>query len=205
MTKKILIIDDNEDILFAMSAICDYEDWISYTAVNVIEGIKILKAEKPDVVLIDYHMPMINGIEGVKKIRKIDDSIPIIVLTIEEDQDVADEFMSAGASDFALKPIKAPDIISRINVHLRLKKSIETVKKVTTDYSKGISDDTLDKITRYMGKEDKYLPINTIAKNTGLAYQTVHRYLQYMISEDQVELLYEYGDIGRPQHKYKLN
>lgn len=205
MTNKILIIDDNEDILFAMSAICDYEDWISYTAVNVIEGIKILKAEKPDVVLIDYHMPLINGIEGVKKIREIDDSIPIIVLTIEEDQDVADEFMSAGASDFALKPIKAPDIISRINVHLRLKKSIETVKKVTTDYSKGISDDTLDKITRYMEKEDKYLAINTIAKNTGLAYQTVHRYLQYMISEDQVELLYEYGDIGRPQHKYKLN
>jgi two-component system response regulator DctR len=45
--------------------------------------------------------------------------LPILVLTVDERQELADQFLTAGATDFALKPIKAPDLISRINVHLR--------------------------------------------------------------------------------------
>ena len=53
-------------------------------------------------------------------LRALSHTVPIIVFTIDESQEVADQFLQAGASDFALKPIKAPDIISRIKLHLRL-------------------------------------------------------------------------------------
>ena len=52
-------------------------------------------------------------------LRALSHTVPIIVFTIDESQEVADQFLQAGASDFALKPIKAPDIISRIKLHLR--------------------------------------------------------------------------------------
>ena len=204
MSKKILIIDDDKQILYAMSAICQYQNWIPITACNVEEGIKKYKDKKPDIILIDYHLPVISGIEGVKKLRKIDKDIPIIVLTVEEDQKVADKFIKVGASDFALKPIKAPDIISRINVHIRLKKSIEDSIRGFDDYTKGISQETLEIIQRYMDEEDNYYSINNIAKATGLAYQTVHRYLQHMENEEIVEVSYKYGKVGRPQKRYKL-
>ncbi len=204
MSKKILIIDDDKQILYAMSAICQYQNWIPITACNVKEGIKKYKDKKPDIILIDYHLPVISGIEGVKKLRKIDKDIPIIVLTVEEDQKVADKFIKVGASDFALKPIKAPDIISRINVHIRLKKSIEDSIRGFDDYTKGISQETLEIIQRYMDEEDNYYSINNIAKATGLAYQTVHRYLQHMENEEIVEVSYKYGKVGRPQKRYKL-
>ena len=51
-------------------------------------------------------MPGINGVEGVQMLRALSHTVPIIVFTIDESQEVADQFLQAGASDFALKPIK---------------------------------------------------------------------------------------------------
>ncbi|KAJ48709.1 hypothetical protein BD780_000069 [Clostridium tetanomorphum] len=201
---KILVIDDDKEILFAISAICEYQGWIPLTASSVQEGVEKFKEIKPDIVLIDYHLPKTNGIQGVKMLKKISNNIPIIVLTIEENEKVAYEFMKAGASDFALKPIKALDIIARINVHLRLKETIENVNKNINDYSKGISIETLEKIQNYMSGLSGYISINNISKNTGLAYQTVHRYLQYMIEKGKVEVNQSYGKIGRPKQSYKF-
>lgn len=210
MSTKILIIDDDKEILFAMTAICEYKDWISITATSILEGIKKFKNYNPDLVLIDYHLPIVNGIEGVKKLRKINATIPIIVLTVEEDQNVADNFMSAGASDFALKPIKAPDIISRINVHLKMKDTMSSNTINDCEYFKGITNETLEIIEIYMNKYNnsnkdmEYYSINEIAKGTGLAYQTVHRYLQHMEEENKVEINYKYGKVGRPQKRFKI-
>lgn len=204
MNKKILVIDDDKEILFSMSAICEVAGWAPIVALNIKEGILKFKSQKPDVILIDYHLPVINGIEGTKMIRAIDPFIPIIVLTVEEDQEVANMFIEAGASDFALKPIKAPDIISRINVHLKLIESMETSNKPSEDYVKGISMDTLAKIEESMRLQDKYLTINEIAKHSNLSYQTVHRYAYHMESEDKVDIMSKYGKVGRPKKKYKL-
>ena len=51
---------------------------------------------------------------------------------------------------------------------------------------------------------NKYLSINNISEGTELAYQTVHRYLQYMEDQGKVEVLYKYGKIGRPSKRYKV-
>lgn len=63
---KILVIDDDKEILFAISAICEYQGWIPLTASSVQEGVEKFKEIKPDIVLIDYHLPKTNGIQGLK-------------------------------------------------------------------------------------------------------------------------------------------
>lgn len=200
---KILIIDDNEDILFALSAICDFKGWKSITATRVVDGIQKFKDVVPDIVLIDYHMPVINGIVGVQKIRELSKEVPIIVLTVEEKQEIADAFMEVGASDFALKPIKAPDLISRINVHLKWIDQISSRKNGYRDYAKGINIGTLNIIEDYMTMKKSEYTISKIAKDTGLAYQTVHRYLQHLISYGVVVVDQHYGKVGRPKQVYR--
>ena len=79
-------------------------------------------------------------IRYLKLLRKQSASVPIIVFTIDESQTVADTFLAAGASDFALKPIKAPDIVSRIRLHLRFAGQ----NRPEPALSKGISGGTLD-------------------------------------------------------------
>lgn len=200
---KILIIDDNEEILYALSVICEYKEWIPITATTVDDGIKKFKEKDIDIVLIDYHMPRINGIVGVKMLRKLSKIVPIIVLTVEEKQAIADEFMEVGANDFALKPIKAPDLIARINVHLQLVLASKKNSQAYKEYTKGINQATLSLVEDCMVDEKGFTTIAQISKKSGLAYQTVHRYLQHLILYGKVDVNQTYGKVGRPKQEYK--
>lgn len=199
----ILCIDDDEQIRYTFDQLFQFQGWTSITAASVEEGLRMFRQERPDIVLIDYHMPVINGVEGVSRLRKMSDSVPIIVFTIDESQAVADAFLAAGASDFALKPIKAPDILSRIKLHLQLLSSIDNAQtKPRSEVAKGMSRGTLDLIESTLKKQAQHVTANEIADQSGLAYQTVYRYLQHLAAEEKVELVNVYGKVGRPKQLY---
>ena len=117
--KTILAIDDNRDILYTLEQIFNFQGWRPLLANGYEEADKLIKKEKIDLILVDYHMPGVDGISAVKEIRKKLPKVPIIVLTIEEEDRIVSKFMAAGADDYSLKPIKAVDLISRIKVHLQ--------------------------------------------------------------------------------------
>ena len=131
----ILCIDDEEQICFALEALFRLQKWNVVTARSVEKGLIAFREFQPDIVLIDYHMPGINGVEGVKMLRQLSPTVPIIVFTIDESQAVADAFLEAGASDFSLKPIKAPDLVSRIKLHLRLLQQAQPKKPAPSAHS----------------------------------------------------------------------
>lgn len=203
-TPVILCIDDDDEICFALKALFKLQKWQGLSANNMAEAIQKFRGNQPDIVLIDYHMPKINGIEGVRMLRKLSLDVPIIVFTIDESQQVADAFLEAGASDFALKPIKAPDIVSRIKLHLQLLERGPKKSENAPQLAKGLSQGTLDLIVGFLAGQANYVTANHIAQGTGLAYQTVFRYLQYMVQEGQVEQINTYGKVGRPKQFYQL-
>ncbi|MBO4838242.1 MAG: response regulator [Lachnospiraceae bacterium] len=195
----ILCIDDSEDICFSLKTLFQTQGWVTVTEPGVREGIAAFEQFRPQLVLIDYHMPGINGLEGVRLLRAVSNTVPILVLTIDEDQNVANAFLEAGASDFALKPIKAPDLISRVRLHLRL---LEQQQSYIVD--KGINRGTLDLIVGYMKQGEDALTSRQISEGTGLAYQTVSRYLQHMSAQNLVKTESNYGKVGRPIQLYRL-
>lgn len=197
----ILSIDDETDIHYALKAIFDFAGWNSIFASNVHEGLQLFVEKKPDIVLIDYHMPVVNGIKGVEMIRDLSASVPIIVFTIDESQNVANDFLAAGATDFALKPIKAPDLISRINLHIKLLERLKPTEPAS-ELPKGISQNTLDIILGVLKSEGKLMGIAHIAQGTGFAPQTINRYLQYMLEAGIVVMQIDYGKKGRPRQQY---
>ena len=201
MERKITIlsIDDEENIRFALGALFRFQGWEACCAPTVEKGIEQFRLHRPDIVLIDYHMPGINGVEGVRLLRKLSRTVPIIVFTIDESQEVADQFLQAGASDFALKPIKAPDIISRIKLHLRLLEREQPAQPL----SKGLSEATLQLVLDSLKDGEDYMTVNEVAKSSGLAYQTVYRYLQYLIQNKKVEMVSIYGKVGRPRQLFR--
>ena len=107
--------------------------------------------------------------------------------------------MQAGASDFALKPIKAPDIISRIKLHLRLLEREQPAQPL----AKGLSEATMQLVLDSLKEGDDYMTVNEVAKSSGLAYQTVYRYLQYLIQIKKVEMVSIYGKVGRPRQLFR--
>lgn len=209
MKNKILIIDDSKDIIFAISEFFLMKDWEVYTALSMEEALKIVSTKELDIIIIDYHMPYINGVLGVKLIRQMNENVPIIALTIEGVENIAEEFFLAGADDFAIKPIKVLDLYSRVNVHLNKKKvknlSFETSttkKEKYGDYKKGISVNTISLIENKMKQIDSYITIEEISEATGLASQTVNKYMNYLVEMKMVDLKIIYGKIGRPRNEY---
>ena len=205
---KILMIDDDEQILFALRAVFQFQGWQSVSAKDVPTGLDLFRTQRPDLVLIDYHLPRINGVRGVEMIRELDAEVPIIVFTIDESQEVANRFIEAGASDFALKPIKVPDIISRIRLHIRLMESTRRLKRNQAEDrpmpAKGIGSATLELIEDAFDGDSEFLTVEMISERTGLAYQTTYRYLQHMVAQNRIEVSQSYGKVGRPKQKYRL-
>ena len=201
---KILIIDDGEDIRYTLKEICALSGWETCEAANGKEGLEVFRREQPDLVLVDFHMPEMDGLATVKELRKRCQEVPIIVLTVDERQKVADAFLDAGASDFALKPIKAPDLICRLKVHLNMAQHLAQQKEDKQDiYSvKGISRATLKLVMDYLRTCTEGAFIEEITDNVCLAYPTVHRYLMYLTDQGKVVVEADYGKVGRPKNRY---
>lgn len=202
MSTTILIVDDNEDIRFTLKEICNFAEWEVLEAATGKKAAELFSITEPDLVLLDYHMPDWDGVKTTLEIRKLNQTVPIIILTVDERQEIADMFLNAGATDFALKPFKAPDIISRIRINLRIGRLTGDKNNVFVD--KGINQATLTSIKNYMIRQDKPLTINDIQNVLPIAYQTVHRYLNYLEEKGEVEVISQYGKKGRPKNSYKL-
>lgn len=197
--KTILAIDDNRDILYTLEQIFNFQGWRPLLAAGYEEAEKYIKKEKIDLILVDYHMPGVDGISAVKEIRKKLPKVPIIVLTIEEEEHIVSRFMSAGADDYSLKPVKAVDLISRIKVHLQYHEKSQYYES----YDKGISKVTLQKIEDQMKGLTEFLDIDMLEDITQIKKKTLYRYLQYLVKEGRVEQQYSYGDMGRPRTLYR--
>ena len=200
MKNKILIIDDSKEILFAISEFFRIKNWDVFTALSMEEALKIVSTKKLDIIIIDYHMPYINGVLGVKLIRQIDETVPIIALTVEGLENIAKDFFEAGANDFSIKPIKVLDLYSRVNVHLQ--KSRNNESNNDKEYHKGISEATISIIEEKMKNYTEYIMIEEISQITGLSNQTVNKYMNHLVKYGYVDSRIVYGKIGRPRNEY---
>lgn len=108
--------------------------------------------------------------------------------------------MEAGADDYALKPIKAVDLIARIKVHL----SYAEKSQYYDNTEKGIGSVTLKKLEDAMRELKEYKEIEELEEITGIKKKTLYRYLQYMQKEGQVDVQNSYGRMGRPKLVYFL-
>lgn len=197
--KRVLIIDDDEDIRFTIMEICRSQQWSVREAADYQEAQRVMKEFNPDVILVDYHMPVHDGIWMTKEIRKIDRNTSIIVLTIEEKDSVVQRFFEAGADDYALKPVKALDLIARIRLHFKLNEQ----KSFFKDVRKGINEKTANLLSDYLKQVDRFVSIEEIESELSINYKTLCRYLQYFQDEGCLEIRNQYGKIGRPKLSYK--
>lgn len=94
-------------------------------------------------------------------------------------------------------PSPNPGIISRIKLRLLER------EQPTQPLSKGLSEATLQLVLDLLKEGEDYMTVNEVAKSSGLAYQTVYRYLQYLIQNKKVEMVSIYGKVGRPRQLFR--
>ncbi|MDN3607383.1 response regulator transcription factor [Kaistella yonginensis] len=132
--KKILLIDDELDILEILTYNLEKEGYVVTTATNGNEG--ILKAKKmiPDLILLDVMMPEKDGIETCQELRQIKElqNTLIVFLSARSEEFSQLAGFQAGANDYVVKVIKPKILISKINALLQLTSKVSNDAKVLT-------------------------------------------------------------------------
>jgi len=106
MSRTLVIIDDDESIVQSLKYFLDDEsDFNSFAAGNGKEGLALIETCSPDAVIVDLHMPIMDGYEFIKEAKTIHPDLPIIVMSAEGMVDKAMAAIRAGGSDFVSKPV----------------------------------------------------------------------------------------------------
>ncbi len=136
-TFKVLVVDDEPDILELLDYNLSKEGYIVKTAGEGRKGVEIAKQFIPDLILLDIMMPHQDGVETCRQLREITDlsNTFIIFLTARAEEYSEVAAFDVGADDYITKPIKPRALMSRINAVFRrdLKKKVETNNVVVGD------------------------------------------------------------------------
>ena len=132
MPKKILIVEDEANIRELLRLYLEREGYTVLEAENGVEGIKKWKSDKPDMLLLDVMMPVMDGWEVCKEIRAESD-VPIIMLTAKGETADRVSGLEMGADDYIVKPLEMPEVIARVRAVFRRMAPDDALEKLSFD------------------------------------------------------------------------
>jgi two-component system cell cycle response regulator len=114
--KKVLIVDDEETILLLFKRYVNKEGYQAQSAETGQEALEKIKADPPDLILLDVMMPDMNGYEACRVIREIPgmQKIPIFIVTALKHQVDSSDAIESGATDVLVKPISEAELMKRV-------------------------------------------------------------------------------------------
>ncbi len=132
MAKKILIVEDEANIRELLRLYLEREGYTVLEGENGVEGIKLWKSEKPDMLLLDVMMPVMDGWAVCKEIRAESD-VPIIMLTAKGETADRVSGLEMGADDYIVKPLEMPEVIARVRAVFRRMAPDDAPEKLAFD------------------------------------------------------------------------
>jgi DNA-binding response OmpR family regulator len=134
MSKKVLIIEDEPGILLSLKDEFESEGYSVFTAEDGEKGFKMVKQHRPDLVILDIMLPLLDGYEVCKKLRMECDTTPIIMLTVKDKEIDRVLGLELGADDYVTKPFSLRELMARARAVLR---RTEERAKALTEYKFG--------------------------------------------------------------------
>ena len=116
--RKILVIDDDPDIIEVLDLILTRASATIVAACSAEEGLRLFYVHRPDLVLLDLMMPGMDGLEACRRIRQLSD-VPIIMLSVLGEPDDVLRGFEAGADDYVKKPLLSEVLVARAQAVLR--------------------------------------------------------------------------------------
>lgn len=115
----ILVVDDNDTLLRMLQRTLSYEGFQVLTAMDGRAALAVIESQRPDLVILDWLMPEIDGITVVRRLRALYDNTPILMLTARDAVENRVEGLNSGADDYLVKPFAPVELLARVNALLR--------------------------------------------------------------------------------------
>jgi two-component system response regulator MprA len=145
---RVLIVDDDPKLLKMLQRTLVYENLNVLTATNGLEALPLVEAQHPDLIIVDWMMPKIDGLAFVRRLRDEENNIMILMLTARDAIENRVEGLESGADDYLIKPFAPAELVARVHAMLRRVETKPENQKVT------YADVTLDPTTREARRGD---------------------------------------------------
>uniref|UniRef100_UPI00404769AC HD domain-containing phosphohydrolase n=1 Tax=Aliarcobacter sp. TaxID=2321116 RepID=UPI00404769AC len=208
---KILSIDDNKTNLLIIESYAKALDLKIESFLNPLEALESSLSYEYDLVIVDYMMPEMDGLEFIKKFREKYEEIPIIMLTaVGDDMKLQIKALEYGANDFLSKPINSPAFKARIINMLKLRKSQLLLKNEALLLQEEVEKATLrlreseQEILQMLGKSAEYKDPETNAHTQRVAHYCKLLARVYGLDESLQDVIFyaspfhDLGKIGIP-------
>lgn len=134
--RRILIVDDEPDLLHAIKLYLEEEGYLTFTATDGQEALEAVREKLPDLVVLDVLMPKMDGFEALKHIREVS-HVPVIMLTVRGEEQDKVRGLRMGADDYVTKPFSQRELLGRIQAVLRraeMPRHLPKTEVVVDDY-----------------------------------------------------------------------
>jgi len=185
MDERILVIEDDEKILHLLRRILVFEGYEVYTATEGKSGLALARERKPDLVILDWMLPGMDGLEVGLRLRQMSNA-PILMLTAKDRVEDRVEGLDAFADDYMVKPFAVGELLARIRAQLR---------RTADDRAKELvfADIKLDRNTRKASRGDRVIELT--AKEYDLLELFMRHPQQVLTREKIFESVWNY-DFG---------
>ncbi len=120
MAQQIMIVDDEPGVRALLNDTLRIAGFETVEATDGMSALTLLRTHKPDLMVIDINMPLMDGFELVERLRSSNDLTPVLMLTAREDREDITRGLKIGADDYVIKPLKSnEELILRIKAILR--------------------------------------------------------------------------------------
>lgn len=221
---KTIIVEDDPMVAQINRRYLDTAQDIQVAAVfdNGKDAFDYIKDEEPDLIVLDVYMPVMNGLELLREIRKADIQSDVIMVTAANDVKNVEEALRLGIVDYLVKPFEYERFMEAIEKYRKKthvlkdastlnQDAIDTLISTTApqpsapsrDLKKGLQQRTLDMIRSHLDKmRGQTCTCDTLAGVVGLSKVTVRRYLNYLAEINEIDSSVDYETGGRPCIQY---
>lgn len=225
-TLKLVIAEDDLQIAEIQRRFIERLDGIELCGIShsIADAKDLVEVFKPDLLLLDVQFPEGTGIDLLNDIRANNQATDVVLITAAKDVSTLKTALRSGVFDYILKPLVFERLEATINNyrnHLIKLESLDRLAQTEVDdliprgqiapkqantisrLPKGIDGITLDRIRSVLSENKTGLNAETVGREIGASRTTARRYLEFLVSTDELNAEVEYGTVGRPERKYK--
>ncbi len=193
--KKVLVVDDDKNICELLKLYLIKEGYNVSFAYDGSEAVTKAKEEKPNIIILDVMMPVINGWEACKLIRQFTD-VPIIMLTALDTTENKVQGLNIGADDYIVKPFEPIEVVARINAHIRREENKNENNANENNQNEIIVDNISVNMEKYEVKLDGKLITDLKPKEIQLLYFFLINKNQVFSREQLLDKVWGYEYFG---------
>ena len=223
MTYGVLVVDDDFMVAKIHSRFLAGRPGFEVVGVahNGADALAAVSALRPDLVLLDVHLPDMSGLDVLRETRRQHPEVDVILVTAAHEPDVVRQAWQAGALSYLVKPFEYEALAERLE-HFRANRAMLAAPDVDqgqidqlfgvagavrgptqAELPKGLSRETAELVRRSLST-DEPISATECADRVGLSRVSARRYLAYLEETGEAQVHLKYGRTGRPERLYRL-